>query len=554
MSTPSAMRRFLLAGLALAAAVGACNPDSSGIKRLPLEPGSAPARITITPSAVSLGYIGATERLTAQVLDLDGKPAPGLSFVWSSSNTAVATVAQDGTVTAVSEGSAVIYARVLNLVDSADVTVKRIPATLELEPTDVLFTGLGDTATIAATVLDGGGQPLSNDEIVWSSTDTTVVTVNGSGLLTAVGQGNASVKATAGAIQRTVAVRVATGPATVVVSPATLAFDALGDTTRLSAVVLNAAGDTLSGVSVTFLNGDTAVAVVDSVGLVTAVGVGSTSLVVEGDTVRTSVPVTVTQTPAAVDVTPDSATLTPGGSLTFSASVQDRNGNDITSPTLSWSSSEVAVATVTGTGTVTAVAAGSAFIIAMAGTVSDSAVVTVVDVPVDSVSLTPDSVTLEQGDTTTLTVRFFDASGTELIGPAATWSSDDTGVATVTQTGLVTAVDTGSTWIRATADSAVDSTFVTVTPSAAPAPLLLSSARTDGGVAGSGAGPAHTQGIRKSPERGILREGGARQGQEGVRRGVTALGGEGPHQVRLTLGVPPEGERAKERFRFRVPT
>ncbi len=66
-----------------------CTPDSTGIRRLPFEPGAAPAAVTITPEGTSLGYIGEQLQFTAKVLDGDGQPAQGLSFVWISANSGV---------------------------------------------------------------------------------------------------------------------------------------------------------------------------------------------------------------------------------------------------------------------------------------------------------------------------------------------------------------------------------------------------------------------------------------------------------------------------------
>jgi uncharacterized protein YjdB len=458
--------------LTLALLLSSCSNDSSSvIRRLPFEPGASPGILSLAPGATSLGFIGETVTISAQVLGANGKPATGLSFLWKSTNPAVAAVDQQGRVTAKAEGTAQIVARVVNLADTATITVKRVASSVSLSETSLLFTELGVASTVQAAVVDGGGQSLPSSDVVWSSGDTTVATVSQTGTITAVGQGSTSVKATAGAVQALVTVRVATGPSSITVTPSPVTLNAVGDTVRLVATVLDAAGGTLDSVTVTFTDGDTLIATVDSTGLVTSIADGTTALTVIGDTVRTTVLVTVNQVPAAVVVSPDGATLTPGGTIDFTLTATDSNGVAIPNPAANWSSTDVTVASVTGTGSVTGLAAGSSLIIGTSGSAADTAVVTVVVVPVDSVDATPDSLTLVAGASSTLSARFFDDQKRELLGPTASWASRDQAVATVTSTGVVTAVAEGTTWIDATVDNGADSTFVTVTP--APGPYNL---------------------------------------------------------------------------------
>jgi hypothetical protein len=152
----------------------------------------------------------------------------------------------------------------------------------------------------------------------------------------------------------------------------------------------------------------------------------------------------------------------PGTQLTFTAAAEDANGNAIASPSVTWSSGDVAVATTTGTGTVTAVAAGATTIVATSGTVADTANLTVVVVTVDSVDVSPDSLSVAVSGTDNVSARFFDALGTEILGPIAAWQSTDAAVATVTSTGVVSGVAPGTAWIVGTEDNGADSTHVTV--------------------------------------------------------------------------------------------
>jgi len=430
---------------------------------VPLEPDAVPADITLSPSETSLGFLGATAQLTAQLVGAGGSPATGVSFSWISSDPTVATVTSGGMVKAVSEGTTDILVRTVNVIDTARITVKRVPATVTLSSAEFLFTELQQSETVTGTVVDGGGQGLPSSDIVWSAASTTIATVDPSGVVTSIGQGTTTVTATAGGIQAFLTVTVATGPAEVDVTPLTIAFASIGDTTTIGGTVLDAAGGTLGAFAVTFMGSDTLIATVDSLsGLVTAVGGGSTTVTVSGDTVQTVVPVTVNQLAATLVVTPAEATVLPGTQLTFTAAAEDANGNAIASPSITWFSADVAVATTTGTGTVTAVATGATTIVATSGAVADTANLTVAVVTVDSVDVSPDSLSVAVSGTDNVSARFFDDQGTEILGPTATWQSTDAAVATVTSTGVVSGVAPGTAWIVGTEENGADSTHVTV--------------------------------------------------------------------------------------------
>lgn len=83
-----------------------------------------------------------------------------------------------------------------------------------------------------------------------------------------------------------------------------------------------------------------------------------------------------------------------------------------------------------------------------------------------SIVVTPGSVTFTQiGETQQFTAVATDVSGKELSGINLAWSSTDEGVASVTQTGLATAVNTGTTTIRAAIETVGGVASVTVDPS-----------------------------------------------------------------------------------------
>jgi uncharacterized protein YjdB len=194
-------------------------------------------------------------------------------------------------------------------------------------------------------------------------------------------------------------------------------------------------------------------------GKVTALKEGtSTVTAVAGDKSASCV-VTVAKTVVPVtSVTLDktSVTLDKGKSMKLVATV---NPSDATDKTVTWSSSDVSVASVDQDGTVRAVKGGTATITAKAGEKSATCRVTVVT-PVTSVSLDRSSLSLEVGQNTVLIATIYPEDATE---KAVSWSTSDASVATVGDTGLVTALKKGSAVITAKAGDKSATCTVNVT-------------------------------------------------------------------------------------------
>ena len=86
------------------------------------------------------------------------------------------------------------------------------------------------------------------------------------------------------------------------------------------------------------------------------------------------------------------------------------------------------------------------------GTLADSAAVTVIPLPVASVSVSPASPYITPGQTVQLAPTTYDSTGAVLTGRVVTWATSNAGVATVDGTGLVTGVAVGAATITATSE------------------------------------------------------------------------------------------------------
>lgn len=152
-----------------------------------------------------------------------------------------------------------------------------------------------------------------------------------------------------------------------------------------------------------------------------------------------------------VTVTPASKLLAVEETQQYKASAVNVGGDssDVTS-SATWTSSDTSVATVDNSGLVTAVSAGAdnAAIIeisAASGGESDSVPLVVTASPLSTLTVGPASQIISRGGTLQLTATgtLEDSSEVDL-ADAVTWTSQDTSVATVNSSGLVTALSTGS--------------------------------------------------------------------------------------------------------------
>ena len=338
-----------------------------------------------------------------------------------------------------------------------------VPSTVTVSPASANLAALGDEVQLTAVVKDQNGSPMPDAAVSWSSGTPSVATVDANGLVEAAGPGAATITASSGSISGTVAVRVEQVPATVVVSPDSLDFDAFGDKATLAAVVSDRNGHEITGAAVNWLSGNTAVAVVDGAGRVEPVGNGAATITASSGPASGTAAVTVEQVAVAVTVSPDSLNFDAfGDTATLAAVVSDRNGYEIEGAAVAWSSGDTAVAVVDGGGRVESAGNGAAIITAASGTVSATAAVAVSQVPAE-VAVSPDSLNFDAfGDTVTLAAVVFDRNGYEIRDAEVAWTSGDTTVAVVDRSGRVEPAGNGTATITAASGPASGAAAVSV--------------------------------------------------------------------------------------------
>lgn len=415
-----------------------------------------PEQITLDSTEFALKE-GATKTLVATVLPED---ASDKSVTWSSSDESVATVDQNGVVTAVGYGTATITAQTIipDVKATAAVNVIKAVTGVTLNKTSVTLYK-NETETLTATV-EPAGQ--TADGVVWTSSDENVATVDQNGVVTAVANGTATIMATsADDITKSAActVTVRTHVTSVVLDKNQHSFTNPGQNLTLVATVypVNASDKSLN-----WSSSNTEVATVEN-GVVTAIGNGTATITVKTTDGNFEDTCTVTVTTAVTGVTLNEEEISiKVGSDTFTL-IANIAPTTASNKGITWTSSDESVATVDENGVVTAVANGTATITATTADGSFTATCEVtVTTDVEGISISKTSTTIEAGKTETLTVTFNPATASN---KGVTWTSSDESIATVDQNGVVTAKAKGTVTITAkSADGNFEATCtVTVT-------------------------------------------------------------------------------------------
>ena len=267
----------------LVALLLACGDGEATVPTAPTQqpaPAPVPTSMVITPPSATLAALAQTVQLTATVQDQDGGTMTGVAVNWASSDGGVAAVDAEGLVTAVRNGATSVTATVRGGGPSASaaVTVSQQATEMRLSPVPEVFRAFGETLQLTAEVLDANGNAVVDAAVEWSSGDPSVVAVDSGGLVTAVGNGKASVSAASRSTRADAEFVVEQEPATMSVSPAADTLSPLADTLQLRAEALDANGHLVGTARFTWSSSDETVAAVSASGFVTTKGPGSVEI------------------------------------------------------------------------------------------------------------------------------------------------------------------------------------------------------------------------------------------------------------------------------------
>ena len=371
------------------------------------------------------------------------------SLTWSSDNEAVAKVNQNGEVSAIATGEAIITATAN---DGSGVNASCRVMVTSTEVTNITITANGPTTLqasqnvqLTATIMP---ETATDKSVVWEASAPEIADVNENGLVTAYAVGESVITATSSSglsAQITITV-IATPVSSITLSRSSMTMR-VGNERQLTATVLP---ETATDKSVTWSTANPDIATVDENGMVKAILEGQTSITCtanDGSGVSASCIINVVDTDVeTVTITAEgSTTLRVAQTVQLRATVEPATSTD---QAIVWSSANPAVASVDQDGLVTAVSEGNAVITATtANGLTDQITITVIETQVGSITLNEESIILLANETFTLIpdIRPTTASNKQL-----SWASGNNDVATVSQDGVVTAVAVGETVVTAT--------------------------------------------------------------------------------------------------------
>jgi len=437
----------------------------------------AVAGVTLNPPVAQIMRVGGQLQITATPRNATGGVLTGRSVTWFTNNPTVASVSQQGVVTALAVGSATITAEIELRTASLTVNVSEVPAkTVTIDP-DNFALGTGLTRQLTLTVIDSAGKvvtSLANRQVVWLSSSSIVATVNNTGVVTGTGAGTARISVTVDGVKSNDAVvNVSPQVSSVRLTPSNPQLLRVGTSVQVSAQALDNQNQPIPGKTANWFTNNPTVASVSASGLITGVGVGTTTITADIDG-RSSpaLQVTVTLVPVlSVTFTPTTDTLVVGDTpKQYNPAMRDSTGAVIPSMTgrvvgiLNDNSPIASVATVATGIVVSAVTAGTANINLTLDQVTSNTL-KVVAAQVATVTVSPNPITVSVGQNVQLTWVLKDGSGNILRATRPpTFVSFQSSVATVSSSGMVTGLVAGTTTISVSFGSGTTNVPVTVNP------------------------------------------------------------------------------------------
>ena len=286
---------------------------------------------------------GGTMTLTAACIPGD---ATRQQVAWSSQHEEIATVDQNGVVTGVNRGTAVITAAAQdgsNIRAYINVRVVRSAEEIVLDPSEKAI-DVGRTFLPRATVLP---KDADNKNLVWTSSDERVATVGSQGRITAVALGDCEITCTSaenGEVQAKMSVHVQQPVLRVTIHEAPYVYN--GESAQLSWVV---EPSDASNPKLAFRSADERIATVDENGVITGVAGGNTyvrAVSTDGSNRQASMLVRVRQHLTGVHMRRHTAYIERGEAAVTDAVLEPVNGKNL-NPEMTWESADTSIANVT---------------------------------------------------------------------------------------------------------------------------------------------------------------------------------------------------------------
>lgn len=384
------------------------------------------------------------------------------SLTWISSAPDIVSVTNDGTVTAKAVGSATITVRNANGHSAtATVTVDDVVVPITSVVLSETTLTMNKESSQGLRVIVNPSDTTMDTTITWKSSNEEIASVSSTGLVRAKRPGRVVISATSSnGIVAECDVTVRSEIKSVVLNQTALTLEE-GSNQSLRATINPS--DTTDAKDLNWVSSNTSVATITQNGEVTAVAPGTATITVttvNGRKAECKITVTeavVTRPITSVTLDQTSLTLVEEEEATLTATINPSDTTD--SRTLVWTSSDENVATVVD-GVVTAKSAGTTTITVTSvnGKKANCAVtVNAKEIPITSVALDHDVLTIKAGNNATLTATILPANTTQ--SKAFTWISSDDSVASVAD-GVITAKKAGNATITVRTVNGLEATCV----------------------------------------------------------------------------------------------
>lgn len=350
-------------------------------------------------------------------------------ITWVSSDSSIATVDSSGKVTGKKVGNVVITAKTSNGKQAnkqIKVEAKEYEVTsISLNPANLVLNE-EEASKIVVTINPANA---TNQKITWKSSNTKIATVDANGYVKAVGKGTVTITATS-SNGKTATCKVTSNVVLATAIKLNHTETTINKGNKLTLTATLTPSDATS--KITWKSSNTSVATVTQKGVITAVGTGTATITATTSTGKKDTCKVIVQIPVTeVTLNTTNKTLKVNDTYTLVPTIKPSNATD---KTVIWESSKSSIATVDENGKVKALKKGTTIITATSNGKKATCQITVT-VPVESITLNSISKKLRPKESYQLKATVNPSNATDR---AITWSSSNTKIATVDETGMVT--------------------------------------------------------------------------------------------------------------------
>ncbi len=399
----------------------------------------------------------------------------------------MASIAGGGLATALTLGSVTISATSGSVTGSTTVNVQSaVLSSITVRPVNKKIAPFTSQQFQAIGTYTDGSTHNVTGQVSWTSSNTAVATIGGSGRAKALTPGSTTITATLGSISDSSTLDVSN--ATILSISVTPSGRTIAPGTRLTFAATGVFSDHTTQVitrDCTWASDNHAVATVGAGGTATAIGPGTANISATFDGVSGMAPLNVSSaTLSSISVTPASAVLAPTTSANCVATGTFSDGStQVITNIVTWTSSAPNVASVNRGGKVTAQSNGNATIAAQLGSLSASCAIVVDGSPLTSIQVSLQTASIpQQTELAFVATGTFADGNTQDLTTSVLWTSLPASVATISNLpatmGEATGLEPGTATITALFGGQLGTTTLTVT-SATATSLRVSPAATN---------------------------------------------------------------------------